>query len=72
MEINTQWLALLARADMLGRICNDQEEMLYRVDCFEEFCKEHQCWGNARAFVSAEAKMHYFAARRSLSGLCSV
>ncbi|WP_175635200.1 AAA family ATPase [Pedobacter ghigonis] len=59
MEVNTQWLALLARADMLGRICIDQEDMLYRIACFEEFCKEHQCWGQARQFVSAEAKIHY-------------
>jgi len=59
MEVNTEWLALLARADMLGRICNDQEEMLYRVDCFEEFCKENKCWGNPRQFASEEAKMYY-------------
>jgi putative nucleotidyltransferase with HDIG domain len=59
MEVNTEWLALLARADMLGRVCNDQEEMLYRIDCFEEFCKEHNCWGNARQFASDEAKMYY-------------
>lgn len=59
MEVNTKWLALLARADMLGRICEDQEEMLYRVACFEEFCKENNCWGQARNFVSADAKMYY-------------
>lgn len=59
MEVNTEWLSLLARADMKGRICNDQEDMLYRIDCFEEFCKEHNCWGSARQFVSGEAKMYY-------------
>ncbi len=59
MEVNTEWLALLARADMLGRVCSDQEDMLYRIDCFEEFCKEHKCWGNARAFGSEDAKVYY-------------
>ncbi|MBV8389861.1 MAG: AAA family ATPase [Mucilaginibacter sp.] len=59
MEVNTQWLALLARADMIGRICDDQEEMLYRIDCFEAFCQENDCWGKPREFVSAEAKMYY-------------
>lgn len=59
LEINTQWLALLARADVLGRECNDQAEMLYRIDCFEEFCRENKCWGNARSFASNEAKMYY-------------
>jgi len=59
MEVNTEWLALLARADMLGRVCDDQEEMLYRISCFEEFCKENNCWGQARNFVSADAKIYY-------------
>ncbi|EHQ24263.1 AAA family ATPase [Mucilaginibacter paludis] len=59
MEVNTQWLALLARADMLGRHCADQDEMLYRIDCFEALCREHNCWGNARTFKSAAAQMYY-------------
>lgn len=59
MEVNTQWLALLARADMLGRICDDQEEMLYRIDCFEAFCQENDCWGNAHKFSSGQAQMYY-------------
>jgi len=59
MEVNLEWLCLLARADMLGRICNDQEEMLYRIACFEEYCKENQCWGNARRFESNQAQMYY-------------
>jgi len=59
MEVNTQLLALLARADMIGRICDDQEEMLYRVDCFEAFCQENDCWGKPRQFVSGEAQMYY-------------
>ncbi|QKJ29185.1 AAA family ATPase [Mucilaginibacter mali] len=59
MEVNTQWLALLARADILGRICTDQDEMLYRIDCFEAFCQENNCWGSARQFSTAPAKIYY-------------
>lgn len=59
MEVNTQWLALLARADVTGRICHDQADLLYRIDCFEEFCKEHNCWGSTRTFASAHARFHY-------------
>jgi len=59
MEVNTQWLALLARADVLGRICKDQDEMLYKIDCFEAFCREQNCWGVARNFATDEAKMYY-------------
>ncbi|GAA0542734.1 AAA family ATPase [Chitinophaga japonensis] len=59
MEVNTRWLAMLARADVRGRICQDQEDLLYRVDCFEEFCNEQGCWGATRPFRSAHARMHY-------------
>ncbi|MDF2192676.1 AAA family ATPase [Paraflavitalea sp. CAU 1676] len=59
MEVNTAWLALLARADMKGRIAPDIDDLLYRVDCFEEFCKEHGCWGTTRPFGSDDARMHY-------------
>lgn len=59
MEVNTQWLALLARADALGRICEDQAELLYRIDCFEELCRENNCWGAAYPFATDTAKMHY-------------
>jgi putative nucleotidyltransferase with HDIG domain len=59
LEVNTQWLALLARADMLGRVCDDQEEMLYRIDCFEAYCRENNCWGKAREFTSGQAQMYY-------------
>ncbi|WP_285056613.1 AAA family ATPase [Pedobacter ginsengisoli] len=59
MEVNTQWLALLARADMLGRVCDDQDDMLYRIDCFEAFCQENNCWGVPYRFSSDKAKIHY-------------
>lgn len=59
MEVDTEWLALLARADVLGRICGDREELLYRIDCFEEFCKEKDCWGKPRDFASPAGRMDY-------------
>ncbi|MFN7117431.1 MAG: AAA family ATPase [Saprospiraceae bacterium] len=60
LEVNTAHLALLARADVLGRICTDQADLLYKIDLFEEFCKEQQCWGQARQFPSDLARFHYF------------
>lgn len=64
-EVNTEWLATLARADALGRYCQDQEDLLYRIDCFEEFCKEHNCWGHAKRFHSDHARMYYLAKENS-------
>ncbi|WP_207423031.1 HD domain-containing protein [Desertivirga brevis] len=65
-EVNTEWLALLARADALGRYCQDQEDLLYRIDCFEEYCREHNCWGAAKFFHSSHARMYYLAKEESL------
>lgn len=58
-EVDTGLVAMLAKADVLGRICADQEDLLYRIDCFEEFCKEHGCWGSVHEFENGQAKMHY-------------
>lgn len=58
--VNTEWLALLARADVLGRICEDREELLERIAFFEAYCREQDCWGKSRAFSSDRARFHYF------------
>lgn len=60
LECNTQWLYILAKADMLGRICRDKNEMLYRVEMFRELCIEHNCWGIPVSFGSALARFTYF------------
>lgn len=60
MEVNTQWLMLLAKADVLGRECADKENLLYKVELFREFCIEKNCWGKARAFSSGLARFEYF------------
>lgn len=59
LQVNTAHLALLARADVRGRISQDQEEMLLRIELFEELCREHECWGEARTFESDLARFHY-------------
>jgi predicted kinase len=61
-------LALLAKADVLGRICSDQKELLERVDLFEEFCKEQQCWDHPRKFASNLARFTYFDKEASFPG----
>ena len=50
--VNTKLVAMLAKADVLGRICEDEEDLLLRIALFEELCKEHDCWGKAYKFAS--------------------
>jgi hypothetical protein len=66
LELDTRQLALLARADALGRICTDQADLLYRIDCFEAYCREQDCWGQPRPFATAHARMHYLQQEQAL------
>lgn len=59
LEVNTLHLALLARADVLGRECPDKEELLYRIELFSELCREYECWGKPRYFVNGVARYNY-------------
>ena len=60
LEVDTTLLYILAKADMLGRICKDQADMLDRVELFKEFCKEQDCFGQAKAFPSDWGRYLYF------------
>lgn len=57
---DTRLLALLAEADVRGRVCADQTELLDRVALFREYCQENACWGVPRAFPSDHARFAYF------------
>ncbi len=50
--LDTELLAIFSKADMLGRICDDAEEQLYKIALFKELCQEHNCFGKARKFSS--------------------
>lgn len=60
VEVNTKLLYILAKADALGRICEDSKDLLYRLDLFQEYCKENDCWGKPKEFASNYARYIYF------------
>lgn len=60
LEVNTQWLAILAEADARGRICPDKEELIYRIDLFRELCHEQNCWEKPKVFASDVTRFKYF------------
>ena len=53
------WLTILGRADILGRVSRDRDELLERVTLFRELCKEQGCLDGPRSFASGEARMRY-------------
>lgn len=59
LELNTQHVAILAKADVLGRICDDAEDMLFRISLFEELCRENDCWGKPKVFASNYGRFLY-------------
>ncbi|MND62048.1 HD domain protein [compost metagenome] len=59
-RVNLRLLYLLAKADILGRICGDRNEMLERVEFFKAFCIEQNCWAASKQFANGHGRFHYF------------
>ncbi len=59
LRLDTRLLATLARADVMGRDCEDKSALLENIELFELFCQEQQCWGRARPFASDCQRYHY-------------
>ena len=57
-------LALLAEADVRGRVCADQQRLLDNIALFVEFCRDENCLCGPRAFVSDHARFLYFRSSR--------
>ncbi len=58
--VNTAHLAMLAKADILGRICQDADDILMKIELFKELCKENDCLGKRREFKSDYGRYLYF------------
>jgi predicted kinase len=67
LHVNTEWLNLLATADILGRICEDQVEMLERIAFFEAYCQEQDCRGREFRFESTLGRFRYFQQETAVS-----
>jgi predicted kinase len=59
LVVRLDHVALLAEADVRGRICADQHELLDRIDLFRQYCAELGCLTQPRAFASAHSRFMY-------------
>lgn len=59
-QVNLRVLAMLAEADMRGRICADQQKVLDNIELFRELAREEGCYGQPRAFADAHTRVSYF------------
>jgi putative nucleotidyltransferase with HDIG domain len=58
--VRCDWLALMAEADVRGRICDDREQLLETIEFFREFCREHDCFDRSYPFASVHSRFLYF------------
>ena len=60
MSARLDEVAALAEADVRGRICADQQELLERVALFRSYCEEQACLTQPYAFASDHSRFVYF------------
>jgi predicted kinase len=60
MAVRLDWVALLAEADVRGRICADRDGLLERIELFRLFCEEAGGLTGPRRFASDHSRFVYF------------
>ncbi|GCE11561.1 AAA family ATPase [Tengunoibacter tsumagoiensis] len=60
LHIRLDHLALLAEADVYGRICADQQELLTRVELFRSYAQELGCYTQPYPFANRQGRFVYF------------
>ena len=66
-ELRCDHLALLAKADVLGRLCPDTSDFLDRIGLFQELCAEQECLTQPKPFASDHHRFIYFNANKDYS-----
>lgn len=59
-QVDLRLLALLAEADMRGRICDDAQTVLDNIELFRALAVEEGCFGQPRAFADDHTRVSYF------------
>jgi len=52
-------LYIFAKADLLGRICNDHDELFINLELYKELCLEKNIFGEAKKFKSSYDRFYY-------------
>lgn len=60
LRLRNSLLYILTKADILGRICEDQADLLERLAFFKELCIENECYETPKVFHNAHSRFHFF------------
>lgn len=58
--LTNEHLALLSKADLLGRIAENRDQSVENVPLFQEFAEENDCWNRMFPFKSSHTRCAYF------------
>jgi putative nucleotidyltransferase with HDIG domain len=53
-------LAIVAEADILGRVCSDLPRILDNIELFRQYCQDEGCYQSPRTFASAHTRFLFF------------
>lgn len=59
-RVSNEFTYILAKADVLGRICATQNELLYRLELYRELCLENDCFNSPRPHFNNHSRFRYF------------
>jgi putative nucleotidyltransferase with HDIG domain len=60
LRVKNEWTYLLSTADVLGRICTDQADLLDKLEYFKELCIENECFSGEKVFHNAHSQFKFF------------
>lgn len=58
-QIPMHWLAMLSKADILGRTCYDEAEQLEKIEYFKLYCEDLNCLHTPKSFNGLLARYTY-------------
>tara|TARA_R110000796_G_scaffold215732_2_gene331737 strand:+ start:8072 stop:9202 length:1131 start_codon:yes stop_codon:yes gene_type:complete len=59
LRIPTMYIGMIAKADVLGRICPDQESLLDDIEYFNMTCKDLLCYDEVVPFRNETSRFYY-------------
>jgi predicted kinase len=59
-QLRLDWLIAVARADMIGRVCEEAPQCLQDIELFEMLAEESECLTTPRVFPDEATRLAYF------------
>ena len=61
LRVRNELIYILSKADVLGRICSDADDLLERLEYFKELSIENKCFTQMKGFNNSHSRFQFFA-----------